>query len=67
MVFFYQLGYFVDRFEVAVGGNGETGFDYVHAHFLKGFGDPYFFVEVHGGARRLFAITQGRVENYHFV
>ena len=49
--------------EIAVRGDREAGFDDIHPHAFEHLGDPQFLVEIHRGARRLLAITQGGVKN----
>ena len=57
-----SLGDFVDGLEITPRGDREPGFDDVDAHALQDFGDAQFFVQVHGGARRLLAVAQCGVE-----
>jgi hypothetical protein len=38
-------------------GNGKSGFDNIDAQFFKLQGDADFIVQIHGCARRLFAVT----------
>ena len=52
-----------DSFEIAVGGDGETGLDDVDAHVVERFGNLQLFFQRHGGAGRLLAVAQGGVEN----
>ena len=56
-----------NRLEVAVRGDGEPGFDDVHAHRFKDAGDFDLLLERHGRARRLLAVTHGGVEDPHMV
>ncbi len=51
------------RFEVAVGGDGEAGFDHVHAESVELMRHAQLLVDVHAAARRLLAVPQGRVEH----
>ena len=60
-----QLGYFVDRREVAVRGDRETGLDDVDAHAFEHLGDTQLLFQVHRRAGRLLAVTQRRIENNH--
>ena len=50
---------------------GDAGAEEVIAgcigHIVEQFGDFEFFVMGHGGAGRLFAVTQGGVENQHLI
>ena len=46
-----DLGDFVNRFEIAVGGDGEAGLDHVDTHLLQNLRETHFLLEVHGGAR----------------
>ena len=62
-----QLGDLVDSFEIAVRRYGKTGLDYIDAHFFEHFCDPQLFVEIHGRAGRLFAVTQGGIEDNYAV
>ncbi len=64
---FDLLGDAFDAFEVALGGDGEAGFQDVHAEFGQGFGHAEFFVDVHGEAGRLFAVAQGGIEDDNAV
>ena len=61
--FFVRFGDLLHGFEIAVRGNRETRFDDVDAHLVEQFGNFEFFLERHGGARRLLAVAQCGVEN----
>jgi hypothetical protein len=59
-----------DRFyggEIAVGRDGEAGFQNVHPEVGKGVGHLEFFVLRHAAARRLLAVTEGRIEKIYVV
>ena len=56
-----------DGFEVARGGDGETGFDDIDTEFDEGAGDFQFFPRVHAAAGRLFAVAEGGVEDHDLV
>ena len=55
------------RFKVAVRCDREPGLDHIDAHGLEDLRHLDFFIQVHGGARRLFAVTQCRIENQNAV
>ncbi len=54
-----------DGLEVAVGGDGEAGFDDVHAHRVEQFGHRELLIEGHRGAGALLAVAQSGVEDQH--
>ena len=58
----HHLGDLADRFEIAVGCDGETGLDHVDPHLLKDLGDPEFLLQIHRRARRLLAVAHRRIE-----
>ena len=50
-------------FEVAIGGDGESGLDHVHAEAVELLGQVQLFRHIHTAARRLLAVTKRGVEN----
>src|ERR1700693_3585369 len=50
-------------FEVAVGGDGESGLDHVHAEAVELLGQAQLFLHIHAAARRLLAVTKRGVED----
>ncbi len=50
-------------FEVAIGGDGESGFDHVHAQAVELLSQVQLFLHIHAAARRLLAVTKSGVEN----
>src|SRR5208282_1531305 len=50
-------------FEVAIGGDGESGLDHVHAQAVELLGQVQLFLHIHAAARRLLAVTKRGVEN----
>ncbi len=65
------FGYFggdgVDGFKIAVGTDGESGFDDVDAHGFQETGDFQLFASGQGRARRLLAVAQSGVEDSYGV
>jgi hypothetical protein len=59
---FRAAGDLADRLKIALGGDRKAGLDDVDAHLVEHFGDLELFLERHGGARALLAVTQGGVE-----
>src|SRR5580658_7417736 len=59
----YFAGDGLDGVEVAVGGDGEAGFDDVDAEGGELVGEAQFFCVVHGAAGRLFAVAESGVED----
>ncbi len=57
------LSNFLNRFEVAGGGDGEAGLDHVDAHLDEGFGDFHFLRRGHRAAGGLLAVAEGGVED----
>ncbi len=57
----------VNGFEIAVGTDGESGFDDVDAHGFEELGDLQLFRAGEGCAGRLLAVAQGGVEDSHGV
>src|SRR5205823_3205528 len=55
------------RLEVAGRGNREPGLDHVHPKPSQLLGDLELFLRVQRDARRLLAVTQGRVEDQYSV
>ena len=55
------------RLEIAVGGRGEAGLDYIHAQALQLARDAQFLVLGHRGTGRLLAVAQGGVEDEDFI
>ncbi len=55
-------GDFAHRLEVAFRGDGKAGLDDVDAHVVEHLGDHDLFLEGHGRAGALLAVTQGGVE-----
>ena len=53
--------------KVAFGGDGKACLDDVDTHFVQKAGDFQLFGVGHGGAGRLFTVTQGRVKNDNAV
>ena len=53
--------------EITVGAGRKACFDHVHAQALQLAGNADFFIARHAGAGRLFAVTQGGIENNDFV
>ncbi len=51
-----------DRVEVALAGDGETGFDDVDAEGRKLVGHAQLFFVVHGAAGGLLAVAEGGIE-----
>jgi hypothetical protein len=60
---FRAAGNLADGGKVAFRGGGETGFDHIDAHVFHQGGEFEFLAMGHGRARRLFAVTQGGVED----
>ncbi len=60
-------GDLLDRVEIAVADDRETGLDDIDVEASKLAGDLHFFAQVHGSAGALFAVAQGGVENDDFV
>ncbi len=56
-----------DRFEVAVGTGGKAGLDHVYPQALELACNAHFLVPRHRRSGRLFAVTQGGIENDEFV
>ena len=52
-----------DRFKVAGGAIGETGFDNIDPQPHQLFGDRELFLDVHAGAGRLLSVPKGGIEN----
>src|SRR5260370_1254376 len=50
-------------FKVAIGGNGEPGFDHVGAQTVELMRQPQFFLMVHAAPGRLLSVAQGGIEN----
>ncbi len=63
--FLDDFGDCLDRLEVTLRGDGETGFDNVHAQRFELPGDLQLFVEIECGARGLLAIAECGVEDTH--
>ncbi len=57
------LGDLVDRLEIAVRRDRETGLDDVDTHGVEQRRDVQLFLERHGGAGALLAVAQGGVED----
>src|SRR5262249_42244106 len=55
------------RLEIARRGDGEAGFDDVHAEILQRVGYLQLLSQIHAAARTLFAVPQGRVEYVYSV
>ncbi|KAG1647709.1 hypothetical protein GQR58_030387 [Nymphon striatum] len=64
---FGQFGDFGDGVEVALGGDGEAGFDDIDAHFIQHLCDFQLFVVGHCCAGGLLAIAQGRVKDQNLI
>ena len=60
-------GDLLDRVEIAVADDRETGLDDIDVEAGQLAGDLHFFAEVHGRAGALFAVAQGGVEDDDFV
>ena len=58
-----HLGDLVDRLEIALGGDRETGFDDIDAHRFEQLGNTQLLIQVHGRAGRLLAVAQRGVED----
>ena len=56
-----------NAFEIAVGGDGEAGFDDVHAEKLELAGEAQLLVSIHREARRLLAVAKRGVEDVYRV
>ena len=56
-----------DRFEIALRGNREPGFDDIDAHLVEKLGNFDLLFEGHGRAGALLAVAQRRVENTHSI
>ncbi len=59
---FYFAGDGADGVEVALGRDGETGFEHVDAEVRKLVSHAELFVVVHGATGRLLAVAEGRVK-----
>jgi len=59
----YARGDFAHGLEISHRGNRKARLDDVDAHRVEKFRYFDFFLESHGGARRLFAVTQCRIED----
>ena len=59
----YGLGDGLDGIEVTVGGDRETGLDHVDPEACELLGDLQLLGDVERDAGRLFAVSQGRVED----
>lgn len=57
------VGNGLHAFEITVGAGRKACFDHVHAQALQLAGNADFFIACHAGAGRLFAVTQGGIEN----
>ena len=57
----------VNRVEIAVADDRETGLNDIDVETGQLAGDLHFFAEVHGCAGALFAVAQGGVEDDDFV
>ena len=55
------------RFEIAFRGDGEAGFQDVHAEFHQFAGHAQLFRDGHAAARRLLAVAQRGVEDVYAV
>ena len=53
--------------KVTVGTGGKTSLDHIDLETLQLARDAQLFIARHGGAGRLFAVTQGGVKNNQFV
>ena len=56
-----------DRFEIPRRGDGEAGFDDVHAQLFQLPGQAQLLLHVHGKAGGLLAVAQGCIKNVHRV
>ena len=56
-------GDFGNGFNVAGGGDGEAGLDYVHLQAFQALGNLQLFFQVHAAAGGLLTIAQGGIEN----
>ena len=54
---FQLFGDALHGLEIALGGIRKPGLDHIHAQFLEHSCDAQFFLQSHGGARRLFAVA----------
>src|SRR5690606_35060698 len=62
-----RLGDAAHRLEVAVGGGGEARLDDVDPHALELARDAHLLVAGHRGARALFAVAQGGIEDDQLI
>ncbi len=63
-----RLRDFFDSFKITIGSNREARFDDVDIQTLELVGNPELLFNIHAGARRLFSVTQGCIENFdHFI
>jgi hypothetical protein len=53
----------LDGFEIAIGGNGESGFDHVGAEAVELVRQAQLFLMIHATTGRLFSIAQRCIEN----
>src|SRR5580704_18721454 len=53
----------LDRSEISLGGDRESGFDYVDTEAVELMRQPQLLLMVHTAAGRLFSVAQGGVEN----
>ncbi len=60
-------GDLLDRVEVAVADDRETGLDDINVEAGELARDLHFLAQVHGRARALFAVAQGGIKNQDFV
>jgi len=63
----HRLGDRLDRLEVTLRRDGKAGLDDVDAQARELVGDLEFLGDVERDARRLLAVTQGRVEDQYSV
>ena len=58
-----DLGDLANRFEVAIGGDGETGLNDIDPHLFQDLGQFELFIQAHGGTGRLLAVAHGGVKD----
>ena len=63
----YFFSYRADCFKIAGRSHRETGFDNIHTKIFQLPGDFQFFLNIQRSAGRLFAVSQGRIENNDFI
>src|SRR5271157_1019428 len=59
----HRCGDLLYGFEVAIGRDGKSGFDHVHAESVELLGQAQLFLHIHAATRRLLAVTKRGVED----